>query len=218
MTIRLNALLAAGASALALLMSPIPSLGESMEDTPGFESLPWSTGVKMLPSGGVTVPAHARALTGTDIRTFLSAKTTTATRRPSCALRDWARSNISIAIVATRWHYARLGREVVGFARPPAFDRSHAMILYMLRVRVPALANAFEAHALILGRSGYESLDAGALSGNAADTWTVLQAAIAALSLYAWARICGLSHRRPRRRISHRGAVRHEVRGAGPGR
>jgi hypothetical protein len=203
MTIRFKAALTAVVFAIMLLALPRPSPAEFLEDIPGMAALHWATAVTTLRSGGViTVPAHAKILTGTDdLQTYSELLDGYFDQHTEAELRftrfgtveynycncgytladDWQCVKPDEVAAAIRRTYAQLGwGEVVGFARPPAFDRSHATITYMLHLRHAALPNAFEGHAIILGRSGYESLNAGAKSGNAADTWSLVQNAIAA--------------------------------------
>jgi hypothetical protein len=207
MTFRLKATLAAVASALTLLALPKPSVAaQTLEEIPGIAGLRWSTGVQMLPSGGViTVPAHAKLLSGAEVRKFQDImsdvtgngfdQTAEAELRftrfgtveyqfCNCGYTipdDWNCVSTEEVISSIRRYYEDLGwDEVIDFARPPHYDRSHATITYLLHLRNSSLPNYYEGNALIFGRGGFETLVAVTRTGNAAGAWSELEDAIAA--------------------------------------
>jgi hypothetical protein len=202
--VRLRAILCVAGSVAALFFArPVATVAaQALEDIPGVPQMHWLTGVRTLPnSGGIlNTPTNAKLLVGPDVpkleKVLESFDPTTEgelrfTRLGTVEYQfcncgyiiadDWSCVNADEVIASIQRYYENQGwDEVVGFTRPPHYDRAHATITYLIHFRNDTRHDFYEGDALIFGRDGFETLIAGTRKGDAAGTWAQLQTAMAA--------------------------------------
>jgi len=199
----LNAARIAVAAAALTVAQPIALFAaQALEDMPGVPQMHWETGVRTLPnSGGIlTIPVNAKLLVGRELpklQRILGTTDPTAegelrfTRLGTVEYQfcncgyivadDWSCVNADEVLASIQRYFESNGMdEVIGFARPPRFDRVHATITYLIHFRNDTRHDFYEGDALIFGRDGFETLMADTRKGDAASTWAELHNAMAA--------------------------------------
>jgi hypothetical protein len=186
----------------AALVLPATARAQLLENIPGVSALHWVTGVHTLPSSGaiLTVPPNAKLLLGADAHKLDALlgggdPTTEATLRLTrigtveyefcnCGFTipdDWECMNFDDVAASIARYYRQNGwNDVLGFARPPVFDRSRATITYMLRLQAGNGHEYYEGDAMVLGRNGFETIVSATRKTDAASTWSTLQVGLAA--------------------------------------
>jgi len=199
----LNAARIAVAAAALTVAQPIALFAaQALEDMPGVPQMHWETGVRTLPSSGgiLTIPVNAKLLVGRELpklQRILGTTDPTAegelrfTRLGTVEYQfcncgyivadDWSCVNADEVLASIQRYFESNGMdEVIGFARPPRFDRVHATITYLIHFRNDTRHDFYEGDALIFGRDGFETLMADTRKGDAASTWAELHNAMAA--------------------------------------